>query len=79
MEVFREMYEKPIYPANLFPVGKPPRSLTDKINGAKQALNTLYAQGTFTPPHGLSPTDMANELEKRVQHAHAIGTLRKVD
>ncbi len=77
MEIFAEMYEKPIYPPNLFPVGKPPRNLTDKIEGAKTALDRLYAQGTFTPPFGMKPEDMSGELEKRVAHAHEMGTLRK--
>jgi hypothetical protein len=76
-EIFAEMYEKPVYPANMFPVGKPPRNLTDKIEGAKQALDMLYGQGTFTPPHGMTPEQMSGELEKRVAHAHKTGTLRK--
>jgi predicted amidohydrolase len=76
-EIFAEMYRKPIYPANLFPSGKPPRSLTDKIEGAKQALDTLYAQGTFTPPHGMKAEQMSRELADRVAYAHALGTLRK--
>ncbi|WP_136162531.1 nitrilase-related carbon-nitrogen hydrolase [Sphingomonas flavalba] len=78
-EIFKEMYEAPIYPANLFPVGRPPRSLTEKINGAKAALKTLYERGTFTPPDGLSVADMADELDRRVDYAHSIGTLRKID
>jgi hypothetical protein len=78
-EIFAEMYEKPIYPPNLFPSGKPPRSLTDKIEGAKTALDRLYAQGTFTPPSGLEPGQMSQELAERVNYAHGLGTLRKPD
>jgi hypothetical protein len=40
-EIFAEMYQKPIYPPNQFPSGKPPRNLTDKIEGAKLALDRL--------------------------------------
>lgn len=77
-EIFKEMYEKPIYPSNLFPPGRPARNLSEKIAGAKQALDVLYGQGTFTPPHGLTPEEMSRELDRRVEYAQSIGTLRKV-
>jgi hypothetical protein len=76
-EIFAEMYQKPIYPPNQFPSGKPPRNLTDKIEGAKVALDRLYAQGAFTPPYGLKPEEMSGELVNRVAYAHKMGTLRK--
>lgn len=78
-EVFHEMYEKPIYPPNLFPSGKPPRSLTDKINGAKTALDSLYARGHFTPPDGYEADKMGEALQERVDQAHKQGTLLKLD
>jgi len=73
------MYQKPVYPPNLFPSGKPPRNLTEKIEGAKQALDMLYGQGTFTPPFGLTADQMSAELAERVAWAHKTGTLRKDD
>jgi hypothetical protein len=76
-EGFREMYEQTIYPPNLFPPGKPPRTLADKIDGAEVALACLYGRGHFTPPHGYEVEDMPGLLKKRVQYAQATGRLRK--
>ncbi len=76
-EGFREMYEQTIYPPNLFPKGKPPRTLSDKIDGAKTSFAGLYGRGQFTPPHGYEPEDMPGLLEKRVKYAQATGRLRK--
>jgi predicted amidohydrolase len=76
-EGFREMYENPIYPPNLFPPGNPPRNLAQKMEGAKQVLNTLYGRGQFTPPKGLSVEDMPKLFEKRIRYAQESGRLRK--
>ena len=76
-EGFREMYEHSIYPPNLFPPGKPPRTLSDKIEGAKTAMAGLYGRGHFTPPHGYEPEDMPDLLAKRVKYAQDTGRLRK--
>ena len=76
-EGFREMYEHSIYPPNLFPPGKPPRTLADKIEGAKTAMAGLYGRGHFTPPHGYEPEDMPGLLAKRVKYAQDTGRLRK--
>ena len=76
-EGFREMYEKPIYPPNLFPPGKPPRTLADKMEGAKTVLNTLYGRGQFMPPAGMTAEDMPKLMEERVRYAQATGRLRK--
>jgi predicted amidohydrolase len=76
-EGFREMYERTIYPPNLFPSGKPPRTLSDKVNGAKASFADLYERGQFTPPYGYEPEDMPGLLEKRVKYAQATGRLRK--
>jgi predicted amidohydrolase len=76
-EGFREMYEQTIYPPNLFPPGKPPRTLADKVGGCKTSFAGLYGRGQFTPPHGYEPEDMPGLLEKRVKYAQATGRLRK--
>ncbi len=76
-EGFREIYETPIYPPNLFPKGKPPRNLAHKMEGAKSALRTLYGRGQYVPPHGLEPEDMPGELERRISDAQNRGALRK--
>ena len=76
-EGFREMYERTIYPPNLFPSGKPPRTLSDKVDGAKASFADLYGRGQFTPPYGYEPEDMPGLLEKRVKYAQATGRLRK--
>jgi hypothetical protein len=76
-EGFREMYEQTIYPPNLFPPGKPPRTLADKVEGCKTVFAGLYGRGQFTPPHGYEPEDMPGLLEKRVKYAQATGRLRK--
>jgi len=76
-EGFREMYEQPIYPPNLFPPGNPPRRLFDKVEGCKTSFAGLYERGQFTPPHGYQPEDMPGLLEKRVKYAQETGRLRK--
>jgi hypothetical protein len=76
-EGFREIYEDPLYPSNLFPPDKPPRTLSDKMKGAMESLRILYERGTFTPPSGLKPKDMPGELVKRIQRAQESGALRK--
>jgi predicted amidohydrolase len=76
-EGFREMYEQPIYPPNLFPPGNPPRRLFDKVEGCKTSFAGLYQRGQFTPPHGYEPEDMPGLLEKRVRYAQETGRLRK--
>jgi len=76
-EGFREMYEQPIYPPNLFPPGNPPRRLFDKVEGCKTSFAGLYERGQFTPPHGYEPEDMPGLLEKRIKYAQETGRLRK--
>ena len=76
-EGFREIYEQPIYPPNLFPPGNPPRRLSDKVEGCKTSFAGLYQRGQFTPPHGYEPEDMPGLLEKRVKYAQETGRLRK--
>ena len=37
-EGFRQIYDKPIYPANQFPTGKPPRTLADKMGPRERGI-----------------------------------------
>ena len=76
-EGFREMYEQPIYPPNLFPPGKPPRTLADKMDGAKTVLNTLYGREQFMPPYEYTKEDMPKLFESRIRYAQETGRLRK--
>ncbi len=76
-EGFRQIYENPIYPANQFPSGKPPRTLADKMGPVKEVFRDIYGRGQFTPPAGMSVDDMANQHEARVRRAQDIGTLKR--
>jgi len=78
-EGFRQIYEKPIYPANQFPSGRPPRTLADKMGPVKQVFHDLYSRGQFTPPAGMSVEDMPAQHERRIKAAQAIGTLKRDD
>lgn len=78
-EGFREIYEKPIYPPNLFPKGKPPRNLADKMEGTKTSLKTIYGREQFLPPHGYQAEEMPKVLERRIKDAQRRGALRKDD
>jgi predicted amidohydrolase len=76
-EGFQEMYSNPIYPANRFPSGKPPRTLSEKVSICKEVFDELYRRGTFTPPAGYGPKDISNLLQERIDYAHKTGRLRK--
>jgi predicted amidohydrolase len=76
-EGFRQIYEKPIYPPNQFPSGKPPRTLADKMGPVEQVFRDLYGRGQFMPPGGMTVEEMPTQHAKRVKHAQDIGTLRK--
>jgi predicted amidohydrolase len=76
-EGFRQIYDKPIYPPNRFPSGKPPRTLSDKIALCKEVFDDLYARGQFTPPAGYEPEQMSGVLQKRIDYAQGTGRLRK--
>ncbi|MCZ7589860.1 MAG: hypothetical protein M5U27_13590 [Gaiella sp.] len=76
-EAFREMYAEPIYPANRFPSGRPPRNLADKVGQAKDAMRVLYDRGQLTPPYPYTADEMPDLLERRVREAQERGTLRK--
>ena len=70
-EVFKEIYEHPIYPPNLF-LEHPPESLSQKMEGETQGFDYLYERGTFTQPSGEVPT-----LGERIKEAQQAGTLKK--
>ncbi len=76
-EGFREMYTNPIYPANRFPSGKPPRTLSEKVSICKEVFDELYRRGTFTPPAGYGPEDISQLLQDRIDFAQETGRLRK--
>ena len=76
-EGFKQIYENPMYPANQFPSGRPPKNLADKLGPAKEVFRDLYTRGQFTPPAGKTVDDMANLHEARVKAAQDRGTLRK--
>ncbi len=76
-EAFRQIYERPIYPANRFPSGNPPRSLADKMAATRAAIEDLYARGQFVPPAGMRPDEMFEALERRIAYAQKTGRLRK--
>lgn len=76
-EGFRQIYEKPIYPANRFPSGHPPRTLAEKVGICKEVFDGLYASGQFTPPAGYEPEDISKLLQQRIEYAQNTGRLRK--
>ena len=76
-EGFKQIYEKPIYPPNRFPSGKPPRTLAEKVSICKEVFDDLHDRGLFTPPGGLAPEDVSKLLQERIEHAQKTGRLRK--
>ncbi len=78
-EGFKEIYENPIYPANQFPSGKPPKTLADKMGPVENVFSNLYGRGQFTPPAGMSVSDMPKQHAARIKAAQDIGTLKKSD
>ena len=76
-EGFQEMYSNPIYPANRFPSGNPPRTLSEKVSICKEVFDELYRRGTFTPPAGYGPEDISQLLQDRIDYAQKTGRLRK--
>ena len=76
-EGFRQIYEKPIYPPNQFPSGRPPRTLADKMGPVEQVFEELYNRGQFVPPAGMTVADMPRRHLQRIAAAQDIGTLKK--
>ena len=76
-EGFRELYARSIYPPNRFPSGKPPKALVEKITICKEVFDDLYERGQFTPPAGMEPGDVSEQLQKRIDYAQRTGRLKK--
>ena len=76
-EGFKQIYEKPIYPPNRFPSGKPPRTLAEKVSICKEVFDDLHDRGLFTPPGGYATKDISKLLQDRIEHAQKTGRLRK--
>ena len=76
-EGFKQIYEKPIYPPNRFPSGKPPRTLAEKVSICKEVFDDLHDRGLFTPPGGYASEDISKLLQDRIEHAQKTGRLRK--
>ncbi|HJP40043.1 MAG TPA: nitrilase-related carbon-nitrogen hydrolase [Gammaproteobacteria bacterium] len=76
-EGFQEIYANPIYPANRFPSGNPPRTLAEKVSICKEVFDELHRRGTFTPPAGYGPEDISKLLQERIDYAQQTGRLRK--
>jgi len=76
-EGFRQIYDKPIYPPNQFPSGRPPKNLADKLGPVKDVFRDLYERGQFTPPAGMGAEDMPELHQRRIEAAQKVGTLRK--
>ncbi len=76
-EAFRKIYEQPIYPANLFPSGNPPRNLAHKMTGAYTSMDALYARGQFVMPFDKAGQTHSELLKSRISAAQDRGALRK--
>ena len=76
-EAFRQIYEEPIYPPNLFPSGNPPRNLAHKMTGAYTSMDRLYERGQFVMPCDKQGTRHSDLLKSRIHAAQARGALRK--
>ena len=76
-EGFRQIYERSIYPPNQFPVGRPPRTLADKMGPVEQVFRELYDRGQFMPPAGMTSGDMPRQHVRRIERAQRLGALRK--
>ena len=76
-EAFRNLYDQPIFPANQFPPGKPPRNLAAKMEGAYEAMRRMYDRGQFEMPFDKDGADPADVVRTRIENAQARGILRK--
>ena len=76
-EAFRQIYEAPIYPPNLFPSGNPPRNLAQKMTGAYTSMDRIYERGQFVMPFDKDGTVHSDLLRSRIEDAQKRGALRK--
>ncbi len=76
-EAFRQIYEDPIYPPNLFPSGTPPRNLAHKMTGAYTSMDLMYERGQFVMPFDKDGMKHSELLKARIRTAQKHGALRK--
>ena len=76
-EAFRQIYESPIYPANLFPPGNPPKNLAHKMTGAYASMDAMYERGQFVMPFDKRGMKHSELLKSRIADAQGRGALRK--
>ena len=76
-EAFRQIYEEPIYPPNLFPPGNPPRNLAHKMTGAYTSMDRMYERGQFVMPFDKQGMKHSDLLKSRMAAAQKRGALRK--
>ncbi|MCY3876287.1 MAG: hypothetical protein OXF88_18615 [Rhodobacteraceae bacterium] len=76
-EAFRQIYEDPIYPPNLFPTGNPPRNLAHKMTGAYTSMDLMYERGQFVMPFDKDGMKHSELLKARIRTAQKHGALRK--
>ena len=76
-EAFRQIYEDPIYPPNLFPTGNPPRNLAHKMTGAYTSMDLMYERGQFVMPFDKDGMKHSELLKARIRTAQEHGALRK--
>ncbi len=76
-EAFRQIYEDPIYPPNLFPSGNPPRNLAHKMTGAYTSMDLMYERGQFVMPFDKDGMKHSELLKARIRTAQKHGALRK--
>ena len=76
-EAFRQIYEDPIYPPNLFPSGNPPRNLAHKMTGAYTSMDLMYERGQFVMPFDKDGMRHSELLKARIRTAQKHGALRK--
>jgi hypothetical protein len=76
-EAFRSLYEQPIFPANQFPPGNPPRNLAAKMEGTYDSMRRIYDRGQFVMPFDKDDMDVADVVRRRIEDAQARGTLKK--
>ncbi|MGB1425248.1 MAG: nitrilase-related carbon-nitrogen hydrolase [Paracoccaceae bacterium] len=76
-EAFRQIYEEPNYPPNLFPSGNPPRNLAHKMTGAYTSMDRMYERGQFVMPFDKAGMKHSDLLKERISRAQDIGSLRK--
>ena len=76
-EAFKQIYENPNYPPNLFPSGNPPINLAHKMTGAYTSMDKMYKRGQFVMPFDKEGMKHSELLKSRITNAQKRGALRK--